>query len=621
MNNSLSSKQSRVGDKFTATVVVPVHVNGQMAIPAGSMIEGRITQVMPAKRMSRAGTIAVGFDQLVLPDGRALPIDGSLTSDDPYTRRHIDDESRISGEKGQNPVVFIGGGGAMGAILGGITGGMKGAAVGGAIGAGVGVARILWAKGEEAQVPAGTPFGVQLRQAMNVPADAGGSVASDPYGGRDRDPSYRDPSYTDPSNRDRDPSYRDPSYRDPAPRDNSGRDSGPVGRDSNRQPETSTPIGGSSSSSSSADREPPQPATPENEEANPPEPEPEPEPPVSLASAEGVKRAQLALKEQGYYEGQIDGEMTPRTTSALKTYQREHKLPETGQLDEATARSLGIIGRSADAKSTARRDPAPSPREPSSRRADSPGSAGPSRGVVAANVLGASALRQSDGSIYISIDTQADTGGWRWYGEHAINGETLEVFAKAVPPTGTATQAVTRGRIELKLMDRVERVRRVVVHSSGADRSLTLDGAPSRAATEPATTSAPVNLDSARNLQRQAETLFADYQRICGVRMTAGSVDVGGSGNNDPEIELLFALDGFVKSSQLYTRLLPSLRDNARKREATLSLARQGRVTDRVVATSSARCAQQLLPAWDEIRQLVLELMRSYGITADDIEP
>jgi hypothetical protein len=233
-------------------------------------------------------------------------------------------------------------------------------------------------------------------------------------------------------------------------------------------------------------------------------------------------------------------------------------------------------------------------------------------------VLGASALRQSDGSIYISIDTQANSGGWRWYGEHAVNGETLEVFAKAVPPTGMATQIVTRGRIELKLMDRVERVRRVVVHSSGADRMITLDGAPASPAADTAASS-PSNVDAALNLQRQAESLFADYQRICGVRMTSGSVDVGR--NSDPEIELLFALDGFVKSSQLYSRLLPSLRDNARQREATLSLARQGRVTDRVVATSSARCAQQLLPAWDEVRQLVLELMKVYGITADDIEP
>jgi hypothetical protein len=167
-------------------------------------------------------------------------------------------------------------------------------------------------------------------------------------------------------------------------------------------------------------------------------------------------------------------------------------------------------------------------------------------------------------------------------------------------------------------MDRVERVRRVVVHSSGADRTITLDGAPAPAANEPAPSNA-VSPDAAQNLQRQAEALFAEYQRICGVRMTSGNVEVGR--NSDPEIELLFALDGFVKSSQLYSRLLPSLRDNARRREATLSLAKQGRLTDRVVATSSARCAKQLLPAWDEIRQLVLELMGAYGITADDIEP
>ncbi|HWP44262.1 MAG TPA: hypothetical protein VNO14_13545, partial [Blastocatellia bacterium] len=41
LDRSLSSKTSRVGDRFTATVTIPVHVNGVEVIPAGSVVEGR----------------------------------------------------------------------------------------------------------------------------------------------------------------------------------------------------------------------------------------------------------------------------------------------------------------------------------------------------------------------------------------------------------------------------------------------------------------------------------------------------------------------------------------------------------------------------------------------------
>src|SRR5215470_1811922 len=69
IDGTLSSRTSRVGDRFTATVAVPVYVNGRTVIPAGSVIEGRVTEVTPAKRMSKSGTIGLDFDDLVFPNG------------------------------------------------------------------------------------------------------------------------------------------------------------------------------------------------------------------------------------------------------------------------------------------------------------------------------------------------------------------------------------------------------------------------------------------------------------------------------------------------------------------------------------------------------------------------
>ena len=86
------------------------------------------------------------------------------------------------------------------------------------------------------------------------------------------------------------------------------------------------------------------------------------------------------------------------------------------------------------------------------------------------------------------------------------------------------TQALTRGRIELTVRDGVEYVRRVVVHSAGGDQVIALGGR-AEAVAEP---SAPTGntVSSATSLQRKAEELLSEYQRVYGVRMTGTGVEV-----------------------------------------------------------------------------------------------
>lgn len=560
MSTTLSSRTSRVGDKFTATVTVPVYVNGQTVIPAGTIVEGRVTQVTPAKRMNRSGTIGIDFDDIVFPSGSRVGLVGSLTSSDPETRRHIDDESRVSGEGNKRPAVFIGGGGAIGAVLGGIAGGGKGAVLGGVAGAGAGVAAVLLAKGEEAQVPAGTPFGIQLKQSLIITEGA----SPDPPPTSDRSPDQ--PTTDQPSRRDRSDVSTQPDVYDRPAR---------TGRDSREGSDVDA--GGTG-------------------------------PDLPLSSAEMVRRAQVALRDQGYYEGDPDGVMSPRTSGALRAYQREHKLPETGDLDPQTAKSLGIVGASSANE-----------RRPSSSSRDERAEAAPSSEGTLATVLSASANRTLDGAIYVLITTQANTAGWRWYGEQVVNGDTLDVYAKAVRPTGMVAQVLTKGRIELTARDGVEYVRRVVIHSAAGEQAMALGSR-----TDPgvdASAAAGIPVSAASSLQRKAEELIAEYQRVYGVRMTGSSVEVENTSQyREPEIELLFALDGFANAAQLYARLTASLRDRQSMHGATLALARQARRTDRIITTTTSRGVDSLAAKWDSVRQDVLRLMQMYNISSSEIE-
>ena len=174
LENTLNSKTARVGDTFTTKTVEPVYSsNGIEVIPQGSVIEGRVTAAQKAKNEGRPGTIDVAFTAVKLPNGRRVPINGSLSSfeEDGTTG---DNEGQVSGKKTKNrKLKFIGGGAAGGAVIGAIAGGGTGALIGGVIGAGGGFLGDKFTKGKNAEVKEGTEFGVYLNQSIALPKYTG----------------------------------------------------------------------------------------------------------------------------------------------------------------------------------------------------------------------------------------------------------------------------------------------------------------------------------------------------------------------------------------------------------------------------------------------------------------
>lgn len=176
MNETISSKTARVGDRFTVTVREPVYSsNGVVVIPEGSELVGRVDAVTAARKGGKPGMLDLSFVQVELPNGSKRAINGSLTellSDDAKS----DNEGTARGDRMKNrKLIFYGGGAAGGAILGAAVGGGKGALIGGLLGAGGGFLGEKLTKGEEAEVVSGTEFGVYLNRAISLPryAEAG----------------------------------------------------------------------------------------------------------------------------------------------------------------------------------------------------------------------------------------------------------------------------------------------------------------------------------------------------------------------------------------------------------------------------------------------------------------
>jgi Putative peptidoglycan binding domain len=60
------------------------------------------------------------------------------------------------------------------------------------------------------------------------------------------------------------------------------------------------------------------------------------------ASSDTVRNAQVALNTQGYNAGPTDGQFGPNTQGAVRRFQNDRGLAQTGTLDGSTLSALGV---------------------------------------------------------------------------------------------------------------------------------------------------------------------------------------------------------------------------------------------------------------------------------------
>jgi hypothetical protein len=116
--SGLHTRVSHVDDPVTAELIRPVYVNGRVALPQGTLLDGRVTQVRTAGRMGRAGEIGLRFESITLPDGQEQPIAAYLTGvDDALAgKTRLDSEGHLKGPGGSTWKRIAGGLIALGAV-------------------------------------------------------------------------------------------------------------------------------------------------------------------------------------------------------------------------------------------------------------------------------------------------------------------------------------------------------------------------------------------------------------------------------------------------------------------------------------------------------------------------
>lgn len=162
VSDTLSSRRNQAGDGFTATVVEDVKdAAGRVVIPAGSTVNGTITEVKPAPNPDTPGTLTLAVSSVTVR-GTNYPLEAAIDSLETVTQGR----GVTTGDAAK-----VAGGAAAGAILGRVLGGnRKGTVIGGVVGAAVGTAVAVGSKDSDIVLPAGAHINLTITKPLTVKA-------------------------------------------------------------------------------------------------------------------------------------------------------------------------------------------------------------------------------------------------------------------------------------------------------------------------------------------------------------------------------------------------------------------------------------------------------------------
>jgi len=154
LDQTISSKSSKPGDKFTATLESPVEIEGKIAIPKGARAEGVVNEAKAAGRFKGGAVLSLTLASVeVNGKNHEIQTSGATMS---------------SKGKGKRTAAMVGGGAAGGAAIGAVAGGGKGAAIGALIGAAAGTGGAGLTGNRDITLTAETPLDFKLLQPLTI---------------------------------------------------------------------------------------------------------------------------------------------------------------------------------------------------------------------------------------------------------------------------------------------------------------------------------------------------------------------------------------------------------------------------------------------------------------------
>lgn len=160
LNEELSTAANKAGDGFTATLQEPIlDSNGDVLIPSGATVRGRVTRVDHSERVGETGVLNVAFESISY-DGKSYPLEASVMEAHPQRRTR-----QTTGQQAGK----VAAGAAAGAIIGRVLGkDTKGTLKGAVIGAAAGTAIAMGTADVDVVLPSGSTMRVKVDAPITV---------------------------------------------------------------------------------------------------------------------------------------------------------------------------------------------------------------------------------------------------------------------------------------------------------------------------------------------------------------------------------------------------------------------------------------------------------------------
>ncbi len=167
---TLSTRSSKVGDRFDAEVVEDVLAGQNSVIPEGTEVRGSVTHVKRAGRIAGRAQMTIALKELLFDDGTTVPIDARLVSIEEHNGGKVKDDGSTVEARGskKEDLKNVGTAAAIGTIIGILGGGRRGAKVGAGTGTAGGIAGVLITRGRDVLILSETEMVVRLKRPLVI---------------------------------------------------------------------------------------------------------------------------------------------------------------------------------------------------------------------------------------------------------------------------------------------------------------------------------------------------------------------------------------------------------------------------------------------------------------------
>jgi hypothetical protein len=173
LKHAVTTKSARVGDGIYLQTSFPVTVNDRIVIPPGTYVQGVIDEIKRPGRVKGRAQVLFHFTTLIFPNGYTVSIPGSIESVPGMEQSKVKDKEgtiEAEGQKGQDAGTVAGATGT-GAVIGALSRGAKGAGIGAGIGAAAGLATVLFTRGNDIRLEAGSTVEMFFNRALALDED------------------------------------------------------------------------------------------------------------------------------------------------------------------------------------------------------------------------------------------------------------------------------------------------------------------------------------------------------------------------------------------------------------------------------------------------------------------